>query len=89
MRHEELDAAIVQMRQDGHILADIALELNCTQSYVNRVLAKNNLTYQDLLEQKREEIRKLWDQGLQPAEIAAHVGASITYVYELCRGRSR
>lgn len=89
MSTEELDDAIVQMRTAGHTQHDIALELNCTSGYVKEVLTRNKLSYQDLLEQKREEIRTLWDQGMQPAEIAAHVGAHISYVYEICKGRPR
>lgn len=89
MDQQELDDAIVRMRKEGHIMNDIALELRCGAAYVKTVLDRNKLSHQDLLEQKRQKIRTLWDQGMQPAEIAAQVGAHISYVYEICRGRPR
>lgn len=79
------DRAIVRMRQEGHIMNDIALELGVNYGVVRRVLDEQYMTREQERALRNKHIVRLRDEGCSVAEIAVLTKFGRGYIYEVLK----
>ena len=75
--------AILRLHNEGFAVSNIAKELKCTEPAVRKILKSefkitpNNPSGQSILKYSREEIKKLYADGLTTKEIAKKLGCAL------------
>lgn len=85
MNKDQTTRNIIKMRRAGHILTDIALEMDCSLKIVTETLDKFYKTRQQERQEVKDKIVSLSGQGYNGVEISEKVGCSCYYVYEVLK----